>query len=121
MAATPRMVRVNELLKRDIADYIERLRFRDGMCLISLREVDTCPELTSSVVRFSVMPSDEEADAEALRFLRSKRKEIQKHIAKTITLKNTPVLRFELDKKVAKADNVLAIIRELEQDAGKDQ
>ena len=121
MAATPRMVRVNELLKRDIADYIERLSFRDGTCLISLREVDTCPELTSAVVRFSIMPSSEELEQEALAFLRKKRKDIQKHVAATITLKNTPVLRFEVDKKVAKADNVLAIIEELERDAAEDQ
>lgn len=112
--ASPRMIRVNELLKREIAGMIEAERFQEGMVLISVREVATIPELTAATVRVSVMPLSEENEAAAIKFLLGKRKEFQRKIGRNITMKNTPVLHFELDKKCVKADNVLSIIEQLE-------
>jgi len=108
------MIRVNELLKREIAGMIEAERFKDGMCMISVREVHTIPELTASTVLVSVMPQNEENEIASMKFLFGKRKDFQKQIARNMTMKNTPVLHFELDKKCAKADAVLSIIEELE-------
>jgi len=107
------MIRVNELLKREIAGMIESERFRDGMVLISVREVATIPELTSSTVRVTVMPDNEENQIAAMKFLLGKRKEFQRKIARNVTMKNTPVLHFEIDKRCAKAESVISIIDEL--------
>jgi len=109
-----RMLRVNELLKREIADLIEKEGFSSETgVLLTIKEVNTIPELTASKVLFTVMPDNEENERKAMKFLLSKRKDFQKTIAKDIKIKNTPILQFEVDKKSAIADNVLTIIDEL--------
>lgn len=110
---SPRMIRVNELIKREVANMIEHERFKDGSVLISVREVNTIPELTSSRIRVSVMPSNEENETAAMKFLFGKRVEFQRKLAKNMKIKNTPVLHFEIDKRCAAADSVLSIIEEL--------
>ncbi len=110
---SPRMLRVNELLKREVANLIEHERYKDGMCLISVRNVITNPELTASKVMISVMPSNEETETAVIKFLLGKRRDFQKKIAKAVTMKNTPVLHFEIDKLCAAADSVLNIINDL--------
>ncbi len=111
--ASPRMIRVNELIKREVANMIEHERFKDGNVLISVREVNTIPELTSSRIRVSVMPSNEENEIAAMKFLFGKRKDFQRQIAQNMTIKNTPVLHFEIDKRCAAADSVLSLIEDL--------
>jgi len=117
---SPRMIRVNELLKREIANMIEQERFKDGTVLISIREVNTIPELTSSRIRVSVMPANDENETAAMKFLFGKRKEFQRKIAQNMTIKNTPVLHFEIDKRCAAADSVLNIIDDLDIDLSED-
>jgi len=118
--ASPRMIRVNELLKREIANMIEHERFKDGTVLISIREVNTIPELTSSRIRVSVMPANDENETAAMKFLFGKRKEFQRKIAQNMTIKNTPVLHFEIDKRCAAADSVLNIIDDLDIDLSEE-
>ena len=110
---SPRMIRVNELLKREIANMVEHERFKDGSVLISIREVNTIPELTSSRIRISVMPANEENEVAAMKFLFGKRKDFQRQIAQNMTIKNTPVLHFEVDTRCAAADSVLSMIEDL--------
>ena len=107
------MIRVNELLKREIANMVEHERFKDGSVLISIREVNTIPELTSSRIRISVMPANEENEVAAMKFLFGKRKDFQRQIAQNMTIKNTPVLHFEVDTRCAVADSVLSMIEDL--------
>ena len=107
------MIRVNELLKREIANMVEHERFKDGSVLISIREVNTIPELTSSRIRISVMPANEENEVAAMKFLFGKRKDFQRQIAQNMTIKNTPVLHFEVDTRCAAADSVLSMIEDL--------
>lgn len=111
-----RMLRVNELLRREIGNMIEQCRFKDGLLLISVRSVTTTPELRHANILVSVLPETEENNIEAIRLLNDERKHFQANIAKNITLKNTPILSFEVDKKVAAADNVLNLIQQLEEE-----
>lgn len=118
MGTSARIIRVNEILKRELADLIERENpAGDSSVLVSVIEVRTSPNLRHAVVCISVFGGDEGSDLKVLNNLMKKRKEIQRQMAKHVTLKYTPVLEFKLDHRIEDGDNVLKIIRELEEDA----
>jgi ribosome-binding factor A len=109
-----RMIRVNELLKREIAELLERVDFDLTGCLVSVREVDVSPDLRHAKVHISVLGGNDELNKKILRFMRNERVHLQKKISKDIVLKYTPVLEFSCDKRIALGDKVLAILDELE-------
>jgi len=119
-AAPDRLVRVNELLKRVIADFLEKnVMLKDCGALTSVVEVTISSDLRTAQVRVSIMGTPE-AKRTALALLHKVRPSIQRCIAKNIELKYTPVLHFKLDDNMEKGDRVLALIREMEEkNAGK--
>ncbi len=114
IASNDRIGRVNEILKREIADLIEQSGLNDGGVLISVTKVDTTVTLKDAIVFISVLGGGEEAKEKALRELARHRAELQRRIARDIVLKYTPVLHFHLDRNLEDGDKVLALIRELE-------
>ncbi len=118
VASMDRITRVNELLKREIADLIERLCLNDGGYLVSVTKVRTSSNLKDALVFLSVLggkgPEQEEKAKSAVATLSRNRAEIQRRIAKDIVLKYTPVLHFEIDKNIEDGDRVLALIQEME-------
>ncbi|MDD3117961.1 MAG: 30S ribosome-binding factor RbfA [Victivallales bacterium] len=115
--APDRLTRVNELLKREIADYLERNPYiKDGGGLISVTGVNIGSNLRTATVKVSVLGSAEDQRS-ALSRLAACRSDIQKRVARDVTLKYTPVLKFVLDATIERGDNVLDIIREMEHDA----
>ncbi len=113
------MTRVNELLKREIADLIEKRYDRKDDGLVSVTEVKTSPDLKHAHVYISVMGS-EDAKKSAFNFLKKKRGLLQKKIAQVVTMKFTPVLEFKVDDRLESGDNVLSIINELESNEQED-
>jgi ribosome-binding factor A len=110
---TQRMRRVNELLKREIADLLERVDFSMEDCLVSVSEVDTSPDLRHAKVHISVLGGDDTMKLNIMRFLRRNRARLQKKMAHDIALKYTPVLEFSSDHRIESGDRVLALIAEL--------
>lgn len=111
-----RMLRINELLKREIADLLERVDFHLDNCLVSVSEVQTAPDLRHAKVHISVLGGDDIIQLKVLKFLRGNRGHLQKKIAHDITLKYTPVLEFTCDKRIEAGDKVLAILAEMEKE-----
>ena len=120
MPFTPdRIARVNALLKREIADVLEKLCISVPGALISVVKVNTSSTLRNATVYVSIFggknaPPDLEAKARAL--LESRRADIQNCISRDVILKYTPVLRFAADHNIAEGDKVLDIIRKLEEE-----
>ena len=120
MPFTPdRIARVNALLKREIADVLEKLCISVPGALISVVKVNTSSTLRNATVYVSIFggknaPPDLEAKALAL--LESRRADIQNCISRDVILKYTPVLRFTADHNIAEGDKVLDIIRKLEEE-----
>lgn len=120
MPFTPdRIARVNALLKREIADSLEKLCISLPGALISVVKVNTSSTLRNATVYVSVfgrknMP--ENLEEQALELLESRRSDIQNCISRDVVLKYTPVLRFVADHNIAEGDRVLAILRELEEE-----
>ncbi len=114
--ASERIIRVNEILKREIADLIEKKQFNESNCLVSVTSVDTTPDLRHARVNISVFGGNEESRKNALRFLNRNRNDLQRNISRHVVMKYTPVLEFVIDGNLEAGDRVLDIIRELEQD-----
>jgi len=111
--SAPRITRVNELLKREIADLIERHIEHKNDCLISVTEVSTTPDLRQAKVRISIL-GDDDAKKGLMKVLQKKRSFIQQLVARNITLKYTPVIEFHYDSRIELGDKVLAMLNEID-------
>ncbi len=115
-----RMVRVNELLKRELGMLCERHVSPRIDSLLTVTAVSATVDMHRAKVSVSVMGSDEER-AYALEVCKENRCYFQKQLAKNVRLKYTPVLRFELDDTPEKADQVLGILDEIESESAEDE
>ena len=113
MKSAPRMTRVNELLKREIADLIEKYIEHEKNCLISVIEVHTAPDLKEAKVHISILGNND-IRKKMMSLLQKKRVFIQQLVARHVVLKYTPVLKFQYDSRIEKGDNVLMILNQME-------
>lgn len=109
-----RSIRVNELLKREIA-LLLHTRFQDEAVTITITEVDVAPDLRTGKVYYSVI-GDETDEYAAARFFGRHAKEIIYFVSKQVTLKYTPRLRYELDNGMERGARMMELLDELEQD-----
>jgi ribosome-binding factor A len=110
MSGGMRIARVNELLKREIADLIERLAEVPEGILVTVGSVVTTPDLRHAKVNISVFGGDENYRRELRKFLHRHRPALQRSIAHDVVMKFTPVLEFIFDDTFEKGDKVLAMI-----------
>jgi len=109
-----RLIRVNELLKREIANALYRVMNERGFDLaaVTVTHVETSSDLRHARVALSVR-ADETGRQVMLRAMRKHRKDFQDVVGRNIVLKYTPYLRFELDDSVRQGDRILEILSEL--------
>lgn len=122
MGSPDRLVRVNEILKRALADYLEKnILLKDSGIITTVVSVKVSCNLRSAAVKVSVL-GNPEAKHKAMSLLHQARSDLQRRIARDLTMKYTPVLHFELDETIERGDRVLELIRELEnKNAGESQ
>lgn len=116
-----RMIRINELLKQELATVLYREMAGESFdfAAVTVTRVETSPDLRQARVFVSVR-GDEVSAARVFRRLHGHRARLQDLCHRAIKLKYTPVFRFERDLAIAKGDKVLAMISELEP-AGTDE
>ncbi|MDD2479559.1 MAG: ribosome-binding factor A [Victivallaceae bacterium] len=108
MGAPNRMVRVNELVKRELAGLLERESW--GGLLVSVLDVSTAPDLRNAIVLISVFGGDAIAQKKVLHHLNKIRPALQKKLSSNVVLKYTPVLEFRMDDRLEAADRVIALL-----------
>ncbi len=91
-----RVVRVNELLKREIS-HVLHTRYRAESVHISILAVDVAPNLRGAKV-FYATHGDTDCRKEANRFFSRHHGSIRQEIGKAVTLKFLPHLDFIYDK-----------------------
>ena len=110
-----RIIRINELLKREIAVDIHRLfsngHFDTGS--ITVTRVETAPDLRDASVHISIFGHEDER-VKMIRFLNHHRKAIQARMSKNVIIKYTPKLHFKLDESIEGGDRVLGILARLD-------
>ena len=108
-----RLLRVRELLKREIGEAIRRELPIEQTGLVTVNDVDISGDLRQAIVFVSILGNPEQQKT-GLQSLQLNRPRIQDHVAKTVILKYTPRLRFLVDDSVARGNRVLEIIHDLE-------
>jgi ribosome-binding factor A len=109
------MPRVNEIMKREIAEFLERMEFGLKKGLVTVSSVKTAPNLRTAIVNISTFNASPSQKEKILTVLYAEKFAIQTRISKNIHIKYTPVLKFAIDDSVERGDRVIAIIRELEE------
>lgn len=113
-----RMIRVNELLKRVISEYLRKY-FTQEAVAITITKVETAPNLKTAQVYYSVYNSTERK--QVLQFLKRVRKEIQFGISDVIRMKYTPQLMFVWDPSLEKAHRTLTLIDQISEELDHNQ
>jgi ribosome-binding factor A len=106
-----RLLRVNELVKRELSGIIAREINFEG-ALVSINHVDVTADLKNAHVFVSVLrPEKGEA---VIGKLESHRPLLQSELGNHLTMKYTPHLLFHLDDSIARGSRVIEILREIE-------
>ncbi len=111
--STRRLERVEELLKRQLGEIIQREIHLTDIGLITVSDVEAAGDLRQATVYVSILGSPEQKK-KAIAILEKYRARIQELLAKRIVLRYTPRIRFVADDSIERADRVLRIIQELE-------
>lgn len=106
-----RMLRVNELLKRELSGIIAREMSFEG-ALVTINHVDVSADLKNAHVFVSVLGSD--LAENVMSKLASHRAILQAELARHVTIKYTPHLVFHLDDSIERGTRVIEILQEIE-------
>ena len=105
-----RLLRVNELLKRELSTIITReLTFENA--LVTLNTVDVTPDLKHAHAYVSILGPDQKT---AMAKLQENRVVLQALLAKSVVLKYTPHLIFHLDDSVERGARIIEILQKIE-------
>jgi ribosome-binding factor A len=107
-----RLLRVNELLKRELSTIITREMNFEGV-LVTLNQVDVTPDLKHAHAYVSVL-GPKEGQAAAMAKLEENRVVLQTALAKSVVLKYTPHLIFHLDDSIERGARVFEILQQIE-------
>lgn len=107
-----RLLRVNELLKRELSTIIPREVSFEG-ALVTVNQVDVTPDLKHAHVYVSVLGKDD-LQATTMAKLEENRVILQTALAKSVTLKYTPHIVFHLDNSIERGARVFEILRQIE-------
>lgn len=102
---TQRQLRVGELIRRTLSDVLNRGDIHDpelNRMSITVGEVRTSPDL--KIATAYVLPLGGQHAEEALAALRRNKGELRRAIAKNMTLKFSPDLRFVIDETFDRMD-----------------
>jgi ribosome-binding factor A len=111
-----RMLRVNEVVKRELSGIIVREMNFDG-ALVSINHVDVASDLKNAHVFVSVLGT--EAGESVISKLNSHRAMLQAELARHVTMKYTPHLIFRLDNSIERGARVIEIMQEMEASQGE--
>jgi ribosome-binding factor A len=112
-----RLTRLNELLKRELAEALFRVMQNESFDLsaVTITRVVLGRSLREARVFVSILNHQAER-AQMLALLHRHRHEFQKLINHDLVLKYTPRLTFELDTSLEEGDHVLAVLAKLEKE-----
>ena len=113
----PRLVRVNELLKREIAEDLYRNFSMSDFDAASLTvtRVECTPDLRDANVFVSIFGHEEERN-KMISYLNRHRQEIVRLMIKRVKLKYTPRLHFVHDESLEGGDHILSLLAEMERE-----
>jgi ribosome-binding factor A len=111
-----RMLRVNEVVKRELSGIIAREISFEG-ALVSINHVNVTSDLKNAHVFVSVLGS--EKPETVMKKLEEHRAAFQSELARRVTMKFTPHLVFHLDESIARGSRIVEILQQIDNDGEK--
>ncbi len=108
-----RLVRVRELLQRELGAIIARDHAFPGV-LVTVSDVDITPDLKHAYIYIGVIGPEQKAER-VVESLNHQHGELQSRVAKRVILKNTPRFHFRLDHSVERGVRVTRIMDTIDQ------
>lgn len=115
-----RMLRVRELLKREIGEVIRRELPVSEAGLISVNDVIVSNNLRTARVYVGLLGTADQKK-KAIELLQKNRIRLQGLVGKSVILKYTPQLHFVLDDSIERGNKVLQIIEDIEKTLPPDE
>ncbi|MCQ2379242.1 MAG: ribosome-binding factor A [Victivallaceae bacterium] len=109
-----RMTRVNELIKREMANLLTTGGFFPAGVLVSVTEVKASTDLRNATIMLSFLGGKASDREETLHEIETRRVSWQHGLAVRLGFKHTPVLLFKVDRRIAAGDRVLALLEKEE-------
>ncbi|RJO60841.1 ribosome-binding factor A [candidate division WS5 bacterium] len=101
-----RIRKINALVAREVADELSKT---DLSALVTVKAVETTPDMKSATVWIGVLGGDEETvKAE----LEEKRRDIQQAVNAAVTAKYVPVLNFKIDHSGEYAEKIEELLKD---------
>lgn len=113
-----RLLRVNELLQREISAYL-RKRYTSEATRLTISGADVTGDLREAKIFYTVIGSDSGEIAKMGRWLRSKVVEIRGVVAKNVVMRHVPTLTFHHDASGERAVRIESLIDELDKQGKK--
>ena len=110
---SPRMRKVNELLREVIAEETAHLK-DPRLGFLTITGVDTAPNLRNAIVYYSVI-GDEEQHVATAAALKSAARRFQAVIGRQTRLKFTPVLEFRIDPAIEEGIRMEELLHRLQE------
>ena len=110
-----RILRLNELLRREIGQALFRLINDRNFDLssVTVTHVEVSRDLRDATVRISIRDHEDDRDR-MMTLIRGHRSEIQAQVARNLTLKYTPRLVFRIDPSLEQGDRILSLLLSLD-------
>lgn len=106
-----RIEKINELVKKDVAEIIMReLSLKAGV-FVTIPKVDTTPDLRYTRVSVSIFP-DKEIDY-VMKTLQKEMYRIQGSLNKKLHMRPLPKIEFKLDMTESQADEIERLLKEI--------
>jgi ribosome-binding factor A len=108
-----RLLRVNELLQREISSYLRRKHGSESVS-ITITSVEVTGDLREAKVYYSVV-GNEAAVAAAGKLLLRKRDEIREMLAKNVIIRHVPLLTFLHDNHAPRTVRIETLLAEIDE------
>ena len=113
MADFERVRRVNEVLRREISEYLEKYVAAVLKCLATVTRVKVSPDFHDAQVFISFLGGTEGLHKNSLKKILKHRSKIQSQINRNMKIRCTPKLELKIDDSIAKGDEILRKMEEL--------
>lgn len=112
-----RLLRVNELMQREISAYL-RKRYTSEAAAVTITGVEVTGDLREAKVFYAVAGTEVEAERKG-KWLRSKLHDIREMVAKNVVMRHVPLLTFIHDNHAPRTLRVETILSEIDRKEGK--
>ena len=111
---TRRTERVNDLLREEVARVLGQEARDPRLRLVTLTRVDVAPDFSNALVFWSVMDTDGSPAVEVVQEgLESAAPFVRSRLAKSVSLKRVPQLRFCHDSSLELGSRTLSLLQEI--------